>query len=70
MLILAGELVNDTIHSLCGHDVKHERLPKKVMAVAHSMVSYVPGSAACRLHKIATCLIGVDTALLVWLFYV
>lgn len=30
----AGELVNDTIHSLCGRDVKHERLPKKVMAVA------------------------------------
>lgn len=66
-MILASELVNDTVHSLCGHDVKHERLPKKkVMAVAHSMVSYVPGSAACMLHKIATCLI--DTALLVWLF--
>lgn len=63
---LASELVNDTVHSLCGHDVKHESLPKKVMAVAHSVVSYVPGSAACMLHKIATCLI--DTALLVWLF--
>lgn len=57
-MVLAGELVNDTIHSLCGRDVKHERLPKKVMAVAHSMVSYVPGSAPCLLHKITTCLIG------------
>lgn len=31
--------------SHCSHDVKRERLPKKVMAVAHSMVSYVPGTA-------------------------
>lgn len=68
-VILADWLVNDTILSLCGRDVKHERLPKKVMAVAHSMVSYVPGSAPRQLHKIATCLIGTDTsALLVWLF--
>ena len=55
-------LVNDTIHSLCGRDVKHERLPKKVMAVAHSMVSDIPGSAGSPLHKIAACLIGVDTS--------
>lgn len=34
------------------------------MAVAHSMVSYVPGSAARRLHEIAPRLIGVDAALL------
>lgn len=31
--------------SHCSHDVKRQRLPKKVMAVAHSMVSYVPGTA-------------------------
>lgn len=34
-----------SVKSLSGHDVKPERLPKKVMAVAHSMVSYVPGTA-------------------------
>lgn len=42
----ASELVNDIVRSLCCHDVKHERLPKKVMAA----VSCVPGSAACVLR--------------------
>lgn len=64
---VAGELDNDTMKSQCGRDVKDERLPEKVMAVAHNMVSYVPGSAPSLLHKITTCVIG-TSALLLWLF--